>query len=289
MNDGLRCETPPDCPPDSLFDCDFVFGEPVVLPAREGGTLVQWELDSRVRDDGKYRFTLQTGNAGVDDPHAWKNVVTKSEVCFLVDPIRRLPGTFPFTHYRIRLETGERVYHSRPLHTMGKLRYEDWRVYVSVIRAEHVLLSRKSGIEGFLYKRKIAGCPCQRCRDHNTGEVRDAGCKSCYGTGWIGGYYAPVPCSWFDVHPADASIRLDVQTQGPVTNTRFEARAIASPLLISGDLWQSRQNSERYRIMQRHPVVEQQGIPVAYQLAMERLPFSDIAYSLPNHADFPNA
>ena len=280
MTAGPGCDSVP-CPPGVLYDCDFVFGEPVVLPSREGGTLVQWELDSRVRDEGEYRFTLQTGNAGVDDEAAWTNIVTQSEVCFLTDPVRRLSGVFGFTHYRIRLDTDERTYHSRPLHTMGKLKYEDWRIYVAVMRAEHVQLSRKTGIDGLLYKRKIAGFPCRRCRDFNTGEVRDSGCSLCYGTGWVGGYYRPVPCSWFGVDPADASIQLDVQTQGPVTNTRLEARAIASPLLVSGDLWMSRQNGERYRITHIQPIVEQKGVPVVYRLAMERLPFSDIAYSLP--------
>ena len=284
MNDDLRCDSPPDCLPGVLFDCDYVFGEPMVLPAREGGTTVQWRLDPSVRDEGESRYTLQTGNAGVADPAAWQDVISETEVCFLTDPQRRLPGAFPFTHYRVRLETGERTYHSRPLHTMGRLGYEDWRMYVSVIRAEHVQLARKTGIEGILHKRKISGRPCGRCRDFNTGEVCDAACRHCFGTGWLGGYYKPIPCCWFDVRPADASIRYDLQVQGPVTNTRFEARAIASPLLISGDLWTNKQNSERYRIIQLQPIVEMKGVPVVYQLAMERLPFSDIAYQLPEEA-----
>ncbi len=276
----MGCD-PVGCPPGVLYDCDYVFGELIVLPAREGGTTVQWELDPRVRDDGEYRFTLQTGNAGVDDPDAWQSIVTETETCLLVDPVWRLPGVSAFTHYRLRLQTGERTYHSRPLPTTGRLRYEDWRVYVSVLRAEQVQMARKSGTEGFLYKRKIGGRPCPRCRDFNTGEVTDAGCKECYGTGWIGGYYKPIPCSWFQVEPGDASIVPDIQTQGPVTNTRFEARAIAVPLLISGDLWRNRQSGDRFRIMQVRPIVEQKGVPVVYALAMERLPFSDVAYTLP--------
>jgi hypothetical protein len=278
MNDQ-KCD-PEKCLPAVLFDCDYVFGEPVVLPVREGGTMVQWELDSRVRDEGEYHFSLQTGNAGVDDPDAWETILTEKDVFYLVDPVRRLPGVFAFTHYRLRLQTDERTYHSRPLHTMGRLRYEDWRVYVAVLRAEQIQLARKTGIEGFLYKRKISGRPCSRCLDFNTGEVTDAGCQACFGTGWLGGYFRPVPCSCFDLQPNDTSIRHDIPLQGPVTNTRFEARAVASPLLASGDLWLNCQNSERYRIMQVRPIVEQKGVPIVYALGIERLPFSDIAYSL---------
>lgn len=243
--------------------------------------MVQWSLAPEVRDEGEYVYTLQTGNAGVEDDDAWQEVATEPDVCFLVDPKRRLPGAYALTHYRIRLTTGERSYFSPPLPTTGRLGYEDWRTYVAVLRAEYVRLSRKSGIRGLLHKRRISGVPCPRCRDFNTDEVRDAGCPLCLGTGWTGGYYRPVPCSWFNVSPADASIRYDLAMQGPVTNTRFEARAVASPLLISGDLWTNERNSERYRIMLVQPIVETKGVPVVYQLAIERLPFSDITYTLP--------
>lgn len=280
-SEHLRCDSPNACPPGILFDCDYVFGEPMVLPVREGGTLVQWELDPRVRDEGEYRYTLQTGNAGVDDPNAWTDIACDTDVFFFRDPVRRLPGAYAFTHYRVRLDTAERIYHSRPLPTTGKLKYEDWRVCVAVMRAEHVQLARKTGTEGVLLKRKISGRPCRRCRDFNTGEVKDSGCPVCFGTGWTGGYYRPVPCSWFNVEPADASIKYDIQTQGPITNTQFQARSIASPLLISGDVWLNKHNSERYRIMHVQPIVEQKSVPIVYALAFERLAFSDIAYSFP--------
>jgi hypothetical protein len=280
----IRCDSEEKCSAGVLFDCDYVFRDITVLPVREGGTMVQWTLHPQVRDRGEYRYTLQVGSAGVTDKHAWKDVVSEPDVWCLIDPVQRLRGNFSFTHYRIRLNTGERSYHSVPLHTMGRLKYEDWRVYVSVMRAEHVQLSGKTGIPGLLYKRRISGIPCQRCRDFNTGEVRDSHCPDCFGTGWFGGYYKPMPCAWFNVDPADASIQYDVNTQGPVTNTRYEARAIASPLLITGDVWLNRQSSERFRIMQVMPIVEQKGIPVVYKLAMERLPFSDITYKLPRTA-----
>ena len=284
MNDkteNIRCDFHRKCPTGVLFDCDYVFRDINVLPVREGGTMVQWTLHPQVRDLGEYRYTLQVGNAGVHDPRAWRNVVSEPDTWFLIDPVQRLRGNYSYTHYRIRLDTGERSYHSVPLHTMGRLQYEDWRVYVSVMRTEHVQLSRKTGIQGLLFKRRISGIPCKKCRDFNTNEVRDSHCPVCFGTGWSGGYYRPMPCAWFNVDPADASIRYDVNTQGPVTNTQYEARTIASPLLITGDVWLNQQSNERFRIMQVVPIVEQKGIPVVYKLAIERLPFSDVVYKLP--------
>ena len=278
-NEQLRCD-PDTCPPGALFDCDYVFGSPIVIPVREGGTLIQWNLDPQVRDLGEYQFTLQFGNAGVPDPAAWRNVTSQTDAYFLVDPRRRLPGVYSFTHYRLKLTTGERTYYSRPLHTMGNLPYADWRIYVSKLRAAHVQLASNTGIKGLLYKRKISGAPCRKCVDFNTGEVTNSFCSVCYGTGWVGGYYKPIPCHWFNVLPADATIKYDTQTQGPMTNTTLAATSIASPLLIVGDIWINLQNSERFKIVQTNPVEEVKGIPVIYQLAIDRLPFSDIAHKL---------
>jgi hypothetical protein len=264
-----------------FYDCDYVFGSPVVIPARQGGTAVQWTLDPAVRDEGDYVYTLQTGNAGVTDDRAWQNVVTESNVCLLIDPVQRLVGGYSFTHYRLKLQTGERLYYSRPLHTMGNLCYADWREYQAVLRSEQVLLASRTGTEGFLLKRKISGRPCRRCRDFNTGEVRDAGCEVCYGVGWIGGYYAAVPCVRLNIDPSGATIKHDVETQGMVADSRFTARTVASPILICSDVWVSKNNSERYKITQLQHLVEIKGVPVVYQLAMERLPFSDVAYRVP--------
>jgi hypothetical protein len=269
-----------DCPV-CFHDCDYVFGNPCVLPARQGGTVVQWLLDPAVRDEGDYLYTLQTGNAGVADDHAWKDVITEKDVCFLVDPFRRLLGGWSFTHYRIRLQTGERIYYSRPLHTLGDLSYADWREYEAIIRAEEVLLSRRTGTKGILLKQKISGIPCRRCLDYNTKEVSLPHCKVCYGTGWVGGYYKAVPCIWFKIDPSGATIKQDITAQGSVIDSRVVARSVASPILVCGDIWVNAFNSERFKIMQLQHIVEIKGVPVVYRLAMDRLPFSDMAYSVP--------
>jgi hypothetical protein len=266
---------------DCFYDCDYVFGAPVVLPSPEGGTIVQWELDPVVRDLGKYVYTLQAGDAGVRDDKAWTDVVTAEDVFYLIDPYRWAKGIHRYKHYRLRLVTGERVYYSRPLHTFGHLSYGDWRLYVSVIRAEAVHLRSRSGTEGILFKRKISGVPCRRCRDHNTGEVTDAGCRICYGTGWVGGYYMPVFCSWFSIDPVDMSVAQDIETQGTIrVDTSCKARAIAVPCLSTNDIWLNKQSGERYKVMQIHNIVEVKGVPVVHQVSMDRLPVSDIVYSL---------
>jgi hypothetical protein len=283
MNEHLEtsCGESP-CQPEIMRDCDFVFSELIVIPSREGGTKVQWTLDSRMLDQGEYRFTLQVGHAGVNDSKAYRDVVSETNVWFLTDPVRRLPGSLCFTHYRVKLETGERIYYSRPVSALGQLSYKDRQMFLAVMRAEWVQLQAETGIPGMIFKRKISGRECSRCLDYETRQSKDSQCPVCLGTGWIGGYYRPAPCCPMNIEPADASIHYDVNQRGPVTNTRFSARTLASPLLITGDIWLNLQNSERYRLMQIHPLVESKGIPVVYQVGMDRLPFSDIVYEFLN-------
>ena len=272
----LRCQDT--CLP-FYNNCDYIFQSIAVTPAREGGTLVQWILSPQIRDEGEYVYSLQTGNAGVDDPKAWTTIQTAADVCLFIDPERRLPGVYSFTHYRIKLQTDEGIYHSRPLHTFGKLNYVDWRMAESILRAESIQLFRCDGTNGTLLKRKISGKKCPRCRDFGTGLVKDGNCKICYGTGWVGGYYAPVPCYYVNLQPSGSTIQKDTDMQGPVVETQVVGRAIASPILISEDVWVSAESSERFRIMQLKHLVEMKGVPLVYQVGMERIPFSDVVYS----------
>jgi hypothetical protein len=279
MADDPRCSDPTET---CLYDCDYVFGAPTVLPFPRGGTVVQWELNAAVRDLGVYTYTLQTGNAEVTDADAWEDVITDADAFYLVDPHRWDSGVYRFKYYRIKLTTGERTYYSRPLHTQGKLTYADWRLYLSVLRAEEVQLRGRSGIDGIIFKRKVSGTPCTRCRDYNTGEVTDGGCKVCYGNGWVGGYYAAVHCCWFQVDPANRTITHDVETQGAImADTSVAARAVAVPMLATGDIWVNKQSGERYKIIQLQDIVEVKGVPVVYRVAMDRLPVSDVVYRLP--------
>jgi hypothetical protein len=240
---------------------------------------VQWSLGSQIRDEGPYEYSLQVGNAGISDPKAWKTIITETDACCLIDPKRRLPGAQSFTHYRLKLETAEGIYYSRPLHTFGKLNYADWRMYESIVRAEGIRLASVDGTKGTLLKRKISGIKCKRCRDFGTGEVKDAMCKICYGTGWIGGYYAPIPCFSINLNPSGSTITKDVQVQGPVAETFCTGRAIAGPILSTGDVWVNRESSERFVITGLKHRGEVKGIPTVYQLGMDRLPFSDVVYS----------
>jgi hypothetical protein len=110
--------------------------------------------------------------------------------------------------------------------------------------------------------------------------VKDGGCRLCYATGWIGGYYAPIPCFYINLQPSGSTIKHEIEALGPVVVTQASGRAIASPILISGDVWVNGESSERFRIMQLNHIVEMRGIPVVYTVAMERIPFSDVVYSL---------
>jgi hypothetical protein len=252
----------------------------IVVPAREGGTLVQWSLGSQIRDAGEYGYSLQVGNAGVHDPDAWQTIQSGTDVCFFIDSERRSPGVQNFTHYRLKLQTKETIFYSRPFHTFGKLNYADWRLYGAILRAEGIRLARREGTNGILLKRKISGIKCTRCIDFGTGEVKDGNCKVCYGIGWAGGYYSAIPCFYVNTDPSGSTIKRDIKMQGPVAETQVVGRALASPLLTSGDLWVNAESSERFRIQQIIHLAEVKGVPAIYRIVMERLPFSDVAYSI---------
>jgi len=60
-----------------------------------------------------------------------------------------------------------------------------------MVRDESVLL-KLNGVEVAVLKRKHWGPRCTKCFDRYSKEVVRSNCTLCYGTGFIGGYYAPI-------------------------------------------------------------------------------------------------
>jgi hypothetical protein len=149
------------------------------------------------------------------------------------------------------------------------------------LRAEGVQLSL-DGNPGWLLKRKISGIPCKKCRDFNTGDVKDGNCPFCMGTGWLGGYYKPYDCFYITIENKDVTI--NPSPTGPAMNGRIGGRAIAAPVLMTGDVWVDKKSSERFRIFNLQQVVEIKGVPVVYKLTLDKIAFSDIIYDFPLEA-----
>jgi hypothetical protein len=277
------------CTADCVNECAWIFDRLQVFPRINGGSRIEWTLHPGFADPLPYDVMLQVGSTGLDNATDWTGVgFSARNTFYLVDDVQRVYGHTQWTHYRVRLETPVGVYYSDPISCWGNLDNRHWRLMREVTRKELLLLRKESGQEGYLLKRRISGTPCAACISYMTDEVTNAQCPECYGTGFEGGYYAPLGCVYANLTPSGRHEQLDrQQTRGSVNETVATARMLAAPQLSANDVWVDRDTDFRWNIHQVQNVVEMRGVPVVVQAGLRLCPFSDPVYKFPISGQLP--
>ncbi len=251
----------------------------------KGNSKVYWELNRNFHDPGVYSFQLQVGATGIAGADDWINVGSPVVNNFYaIDDTQRLFGKQLNTHYRLSLITGAGTYISQPVDVFGKLNKRDWTLAREITRKEILRMNLYTATAGYLLVAKRAGTVCSSV-DPLTNESNNSLCPICYGTGYVGGYYAPLSCVFFDLPPDQRLEVRDLQARGMVDDRAKVARFIGYPLLHSRDVFVSRDSDERYYIGGIKNEADLRGVPIVVAPQVKLAPYSDIIYTfnIPGH------
>ena len=73
---------------------------------------------------------------------------------------------------------------------------------------EHLFAHRwVYGVPAVIYTKKAEGFRCEECWDNVLKRQTNSHCERCYGTGFIGGYYQPIP-AWIDFSPSPEIVQI---------------------------------------------------------------------------------
>ena len=262
--------------------CAAIFSHISVTPTIKQGTRVEWGLLSSFRDPGPYQYTLQVGRTGNPRADDWVNVGTPAyDVFYMEDDQQRVYGMTNWTHYRLRVVTGLNTYYSAPIPVNSALSRRDRMVYLALLKTWSQNMRLNIGQEGYLLKRKLFGEPCPDSPpDWQTGEVTKPGCLTCFGTGFTGGYFAPIPCVYAAMDPNATHNQLDTPTaRGTIDDEmRVTARMIAVPQMFENDVWVDKAQDTRWIIHKIKNIVEVRGVPVVCQVELRLAQFTDPIY-----------
>lgn len=275
MTSCNSCESN-DCAP----DCSNVFSLLHVSYLIRGGTRVMWQLIPEFSDPHPWTFQLQVGMTGNPDADDWINVGSPlSNACYAIDPERRVYGKTQYTHYRVKLQTPNGVYYSKPTSKDGILNVRDWKLAREIVRKEQ-LRSKFAAQEGYLLKHRTMGENCHRCLDLQTNEVTDPNCPECLGTGKQCGYFYPMACIWADISPKTRRIHIEEQIRGAVGDVVLMARMLMLPLIDELDVWVSKKTDDRYYIHTIQNVSEFRGVPLIANVEFRLAAYSDSIYDV---------
>ena len=248
---------------------------------------VEWCLMQDFQGPLPLTFTLYRGRAVNDDNWVKISEVVDQPWLFDNHPVRR-PHEYS-TFYKVHLRDGDgREYWSHPVSWDVTWNHYDWRLCREIIRKELLLQglrngkpqARGGGTKGWLLKRRQFGEACPRCLDKDTGDITDANCPICFGTGVVGGYYDAQEY-WVVQQPSRRVTRLS--DQGDTRTTIMEiVRCLAHPAPEAKDIWVQAGNDVRYEIqadidkMARH-----RGVDIVLGLRLLELPTTNVVYQVP--------
>ena len=282
------CETPQNLPtvPGRCGDNGYgwVFAALRVMPTITFGSRIEWTLHPNLRDPGPYTFQLQAGRTGLSAADDWEAVgLPAVDTFYLLDDAQRVYGKTNWTHYRVCLSTPLETYFSPPVPADGDLVGKDRREWRVIVKTWQKLLQLDRGQDGYLLKRRLFGEPCpEDCVDFQTGEVTDPQCETCYGTGFLQGYYEPLSCVYAALgRRVSHNERDGGQARGTIDDhLRVQADMIAVPQVFENDVWVDKSTDRRWFVHKIENKIEIRGVAAVVDCEFRLAPFTDPVYKI---------
>lgn len=248
-----------------------------IAPSYAGGFSYSWELSGGFNDQAPWVFTVQRGPTN-EGP--WEDISPKlvNAVAWRDEGGKNLGGKANTLYFRAILRTNRGTYASPVMQPYGDLGRREFLLAREIIRREALRARILSGVECDVYIRSTFGPKCTHCIDPVTGEVRDAHCRYCFGTGRYPAYYGPHRMM-LSFSP-DTAHRKGNSNDGTHETRMFEALAIGNPVLKHGDVIVDTRQDKRYVIGTASVTAEVRRIPCLQNLAFEEAPVSDSVYRI---------
>ena len=148
---------------------------------------------------------------------------------------------------------------------------------LEMARQENLKLKEFGGRQVWVFPKRVSGPRCVACYDQVQRRRVRGDCAVCYGTGWLGGYHAPIAC-YMQIHtPTETTMKAkDGEIQ--VENTAF--RLGNYPELHEGDLVVEAENV-RWAVADSIVKVKKARAMIRQTGSLHRVPKTDVQYSVP--------
>jgi len=248
---------------------------PNVIKASTGGFDVYWDIEMT----GVFtpKFYLEIGPTELGPWAAVDNT-----------PLYSLKGVGPKqlnnqVEYFFRIviknnDTGEVVSTSIGYTSEKSLSKRDRLLYREMVRREALTLDKFNGADFLLFRRIVNGTPCTDCVDEILQQPASNECPSCYGIGFLGGYYKKGILR-INVN-ADDDSKLSQQASGPQELSLVSGNFPGYPIVKFKDIMVDPSTNKRYEIVS---TIEDQfhTYNIRQTVIMSRLPPSDPSYQVP--------
>jgi hypothetical protein len=159
-----------------------------------GAISVSWYMESSTEDFNNYRLTVYQARARAADLAEYDIVASGINpaitLSVLDTSMAGITSKWMDFYYRIMISgvSGQGIFISAPY----GISYT-WDKYAAeIVRRREIVLQLHSAQTYHLLKLKHFGTLCPDCYDPTLQRVTESKCLTCYGTGYVGGYYNPI-------------------------------------------------------------------------------------------------
>lgn len=240
---------------------------------------ITWETDT-TEDPQDFDFYVERSSSP-GGPWTTLSPVPLVDTYIFVDSQPGLLHTWNQLYYRIRVEKRgtdqEAHYPNVPVRLQARPPLDA----LEMARQELQMLKELTGRKVWLLKRRTFGARCPECWDRFSLKKTKSNCRTCWSTGWMGGYHKPLEF-YCQIDPsADASQILGGPGETQQKNTT--ARTIFFPPIDPRDLLVEAEN-KRWRVHSR-TYTERARSPVKQELQLHRIPEGDMEFAIPINVD----
>lgn len=124
--------------------------------------------------------------------------------------------------------------------------------------------------------------PCT-CIDPDTKEVLNPDCQTCYGTGFVGGYYREgIPKTLVVTSPLNSAPAFDTSLRlGTLTPSVLGARFAGLPPVQFGDVFVHPDTNQRFYVVESRISASVDSFPVVRDLKLQLADYKDVIYQFP--------
>ncbi len=266
----------------------FPFARVTVEFSPIGGTYIFWELDGRFQDRLPYTYRLQySPTASEKEDSDWTDIGTEMEDAFMaVDDEQRIYGMTLEGAYRLLLTTPIKTYSSGPVTAeIGGSSYSAWRLGQEMVRGEMLRNNFYfDDTSNILLKAKRFGPTCV-CVNLMSGTPTSSRCTRCYGTGFDGGYFAPVPISMIIEH---GEAPEGVHGAAPANTAKGEiatGRFCGLPIPQDRDIVVEARTGRRWKVHEASGRTEIGTYIVSISRQLKLINFGELDYTVPVTGD----
>lgn len=243
--------------------------------------MISWQADDLFDDPFPHQYLLQVANgpvAGAD----WADVgLLALNAYYLVDDEQRNYGVVQDWYYRVVLTTPKQIYYSPPISAVKGLNFRDWRLARDIVRKERLRAGRYTALTGKFFKRRRSGPPCTRCLEPLSGTPTDSHCSVCYGTRFVGGFFAGEAAT-LELNPDAALEHLDTDASGQTKPVVVpDCRMLGDPTPDTQDLFVDSVSDRRFVFHEVKRSALIRGFPLVCEVTVRLADASDIIYKLP--------